>query len=192
MKRHVSNKILVCLILLICIGICMFVYYILHSNNLYYKKNNNKYNLTDFINNVNEEKICSYFKNREAILDENVISIGKNKKEIENGYYDIRFCFMQDGINIYLNKLIKDDISENTIQEEYLEEIVYFLMSALNEENLDMLKQSLYDEYSSLRKNKEFNEDNLDYKSLEMYSYAVKFNIENNMLKVEIKLGGDV
>jgi len=138
----------------------------------------------------NLNNIQSYFSNREILVikESNEILIGRNKKELQNEYYDIKFCVDSDELCIKINNLQKEDKEFKSISEEYINELKLFLQYLLNIKDEEKVINMLKDEYIKLRNNNECitPKNNLNGINIEMYN--VKFSIENNMLKLDISL----
>jgi hypothetical protein len=143
----------------------------------------------DYFKSFDENSFNIIFVKRYVKLsyEESTIDIGKNEKEVSNGYVDLKIVFHEDKFEVYINKLIKDDISDNYVSDDYLDELSYFFKVVLDlkEENIN-LKNNIKNEYINLR-NQQYVEEKLNYKTIEVNNYKVLFNIENNMLRLDIK-----
>lgn len=108
-----------------------------------------------------KEKILDVenFNDRETLTksEENKVKllIGNSKKELENNFYDIKIE-VDNGIDIYINKLWKTKLNSNFCEEEYVSEVVDLLNECFYL-NLDLayknkLKQSIMDNYIRIKK----------------------------------------
>ena len=175
-------------ILFIAFALLMCIIY-LFRNNLKDKTIEN--NFVDYYQSwENINNVDNYFSNRDSLIikEDNLILIGRSKKELENEYYDIKFNINIDNIIIIINNLQKEDIDFKSISDEYLIELKSFLSILLNDENIDELVKQIEEEYIKLRSNNECIEDEIDYKQISINQYIINFNIENNMLKLDIKM----
>ena len=168
-------------------------------NNLYFFENilKNEYEIMNI-----KEKLPDRF----ILFDkeEKIIQIGKNKKELENGYYDVNLIVKNNSVIIAINKLFKEfsdnniDIIEDQknininqkIDEEYFEKIMDIFIYVLNL-NLDIkekkyLKDVIKTNYLELRNVK--NIDNLNGfsidKKIENLNYKMDLKVEDNILNV--------
>lgn len=139
--------------------------------------------------NINENiDINNYILNRFIKQEEEIVIVGKNNKEIENGYIDIKIEYFSDKILTYFNKIYKEEKVEKIyVDENYLLEILNYINDkfSLNMSDRD-IKQILIltkDKYMDYRLN-EINE------FLEEYSFETKykfsFSIIDNMLMLKI------
>ena len=101
----------------------------------------------------NESFYVSYYRIKE-VLENNVsdrviltfndtIFVGNGKKELENGYYDLKICKDNKYLEIYINKLWKA-FDEKLYQEEYINQLVLSLLD-IYELNKNKYKNLLYD-----------------------------------------------
>lgn len=70
-----------------------------------------------------EESVLRNIDNRQFIKQDNCISIGYNKKELENGYYDIKINVDNNKVDIHINKLWKN-FNKLLYEKEYVIELV--------------------------------------------------------------------
>lgn len=125
---------------------------------------------------------------RIEIVSDRSLLIGKNIKELENGYFDVKIERNQDGFIIYINKLVKSDISDSFIDKDYLIEVNNIIYDITG---VDSLIELIKNKFLCLRENK-----NLDDASMaeisEKFSIKdnkVRFDCEDNMLVIKIKKG---
>lgn len=124
-------------------------------------------------------------KNRESLLKDNILYIGENKKQLENGYYDIKIVNEKNRVIVYLNKLWYAQIDNNYIQDEYLvnltRQIALGLSNVKNRSDLEyVLFKYIKDNYISSR-NKS-NVENVYYENL-----IVSLTEEDSMSKLVIE-----
>lgn len=141
-----------------------------------------------FFKNIND--IENYFPDRKLLIisESNTLLIGRNQKELENGYYDLKFDTYEDVVSITINNLQKEDIDFRSISDEYLNELKTFLAMLLNNKNIDELINMVKKEYIELRNNDECVDNKHGYKQMNIEQYVIDFNIEDNMLKINIKI----
>ena len=89
-------------------------------------------------------------KDRAKLTKGNVIYIGENNKELQNGFYDLKIVLNTNEIRVYLNKLWHKECNESYIEEQYLANICRELVNNLEFsknkelENKDDLEYVLY------------------------------------------------
>ena len=135
----------------------------------------------------NSIEIYNYIKDREFDILENVTTIGKNKKEISNGYYDIKIENKQNYINLYFNKLYKEEyVSKIYVDENYLYEVIEFIDVKYELNFEERIKQELVilikDKYLDYRNNNvaEKFEKNITQ------THKCEIVVDNNMLNVKL------
>ncbi len=156
-------------------------------------------NKSKYLNNINKEDLFESYKDYIANGEVGISSrkivkskekyevfIGKNQKEIENGYYDIYINLNENIANIYINKLFKD-YDGKIYDRNYLEEIINYIdyifnMNLLEKDKKDLIcKVEAY--YKKLRKIDEKIDYNLE-NNIYIHKFNVEFKIDNNMLKM--------
>lgn len=192
MKKPSSNKLLVIIFFLI-ILICIFILYIKfnHKNTTL----NSEFYPYIFLQKTDENAFKEYFQNRYVNVDfsDNTVIIGRTKKEIENGYFDIKINTNKDYLEIYINKLTKEEKVTEYIVDEYLDELYKYIKLLLNiEDNEQVIKKCIFEEFSNLRNNLEIIEENKKLKIINVENYNIEFSIEKNILKLKINTRGDV
>lgn len=137
----------------------------------------------------NINKNDKLINNRYVLLEENSISIGKNKKEIENGYLDIKLSIEKEFPKIQINKLFKEFNSENYDEEniyvdtEYVKDIVEFINLIYGFNMDELYKEDLLNiiltQYTNVRKNyiNNYNE----------YQYTTNINYGKNKIRCFIE-----
>ena len=194
MWKKISKIIAMFIVLLILIFIIVKLYgkYKLNDNFSNEEINNLEYNPRYVFSSLINNDLHLYFKDREILIDKlnYCIKIGKNKKELENGYLDINIVFNANSIDIYMNKLIKSDFSNEYICDEYLDELVKFILAMLKLESDENLKESIVYEYTNFRDKMYLNND-FEWEKYEKYIQISEYNVllcvEENMLKLDIK-----
>ena len=152
------------------------------------EENNLKLYPYQYVNNVDKDKLNKFFKNRVIYFSKkNIFLVGKSNKELQNGYYDIKFSVDEKNMLVYINKLQKSDNNFKDISEEYLTELKNCMKYFLNLEDVDILIDSAKIEYLNLRNNIECIEAKDNIKEINIGEYIVVFSIKNNMLELHIK-----
>jgi hypothetical protein len=131
-----------------------------------------------FNNNINKINI----ENRYVDINKNVISVGKNLKEIENGYYDFKIDIQKHKIIIYINKLFKQDVYMNMYDDKYIDTIVNYI-NVLFELKLD-IKEYIIKNYTLIREIKNLNKPK--HFIYDIKNSNVKIKIEKNILVIEV------
>lgn len=114
------------------------------------------------------------------------VFIGKNQKEIENGYYDIYISLNEDIANIYINKLFKDydgKIYDRNYLEEFINYMDYIFNMNLSENDKKDLIYKIENYYKKLRKIDEKIDYNLE-DNIYIYKFNIEFKVDDNMLKI--------
>lgn len=190
MKKLSKYKVLVICILSFILLICILIlkYKFNHKSSI---ENNTKFYPYIFFQDLDENTLNKSFQNRSVNLNkqEKEITIGRNKKEINNGYFDMKFIFNEDKLEIYINKLTKEEKTIDIISQEYLNELDIFVDTLLKSKyDQNIINKNIYEEFSKLRENMQVKEDTQNLKVIDVENYTIEFSIEKNMLKLEIKL----
>ena len=152
------------------------------------EENKLKFYPYQYVDNVDKDKLNKFFKNRVIYFSKkNIFLVGKSNKELQNGYYDIKFSVDEKNMLVYINKLQKSDNNFKDISEEYLTELKDCMKYFLNLEDVDILIDSAKIEYLNLRNNIECIEAKDNIKEINIGEYIVVFSIKNNMLELNIK-----
>lgn len=141
--------------------------------------------------------VAEVVKNRYIIdnRQEYGILIGKNKKELENGYFDIKFCIEENDLNIFVNKLFKDDFSiyyKNSLDNAYLSEFIDLIILltniSLDENSKNAFKSAIVESYINIRsvENVDKIEDKNIDKCISFKEFDIKIRNEDNMLKISL------
>ena len=109
-------------------------------------------------------------KDRYILIKNNIIYIGKNEKEVQNEFYDVKILYNSG--KIYINKLFKKDISSKLIDYNYLNEVLMYIKYIFQLENIEDIKKQITDTYLTLRNNV-----NIEYKNK---------NVVDNMVYIEV------
>ena len=138
------------------------------------------------LNNINKIQIDQIkIKNRTTIKIDNIIYVGENIKEIENGYYDLKIVNEENTVDIYLNKLWYKNFNESYIQDDYLVNICHEIVNNIkvnkNKEELEyLLYKYVKENYLSSRSNK-------PTQSLLLENLTLSLMLEDDIPKLEIK-----
>lgn len=191
MRKIIKYKYYFFLFLIIFILSCIFIL----KYSFDHKKIDNisiiNFNPYSFFQKIEENTTYNFFKDKVSYIkkEEKSILIGKNTKELSNGYFDIKFIFYDNSMNIYINKLTKDEISTEYISQEYIDELTEFLFLILNcDDTVNEIKNNIEKEYLKLRNNLECTNEITNLRIIDTDKYIVNFSIEKNMLKIEIKV----
>ena len=130
-------SVLFCILLFLCVIYFIYLNFNLEDKlelkKLYEKEKLNKDDIIqnyklNFSNKDFLPFVSEMIKQRYIVLDEKNfrLSIGKNKKELENGYYDIMFCIEDNTLEVYVNKLFKEEnfVKNSVLDNDYLNEII--------------------------------------------------------------------
>lgn len=135
-----------------------------------------------------EVAINESIKDRCNIYSDDCILVGENDKQLENGFYDIKFDLenikLEDNRNlvIHINKLWKN-FNDKLYEESYIDEVVTVIEKIFGkEENTNKLKENIKEEYI---KSKSL-EENLEKKSLKFNDIAVDLETTDKELIVTI------
>ncbi len=224
----IKNKVLevfgkekVKVIILLLVITCIIFIYFFHNCYVCYNKNiNNDGKLVKTITNsdktISIEYMSDVFKNitnRYLLQKENNIYIGKNEKEISNGFYDIEIELMEDNCasRIKIIKLYKEfnndfDVNQSTINgsenillydKDYVDEIVNCLSKIynLNLNEIAFLKEYIINDYDkyiiALKDDSSIREDifkkSNDGENVKLENVCISTIVENNLLYIDIK-----
>lgn len=135
-----------------------------------------------------EVAINESIKDRCNIYSDDCILVGENNKQLENGFYDIKFDLgnikLENNRNlvIHINKLWKN-FNDKLYEESYIDEVVTVIEKIFGkEENTNKLKENIKEEYI---KSKSL-EENLEKKSLKFNDIAVDLETTDKELIVTI------
>ncbi len=135
---------------------------------------------------TNKDEFTNYFKDRYVIINDECLSIGKSKNELDNGYYDIKLQVKENHIEIYVNKLFKDFDKSNICDENYVKELVEYI---INVTNLQIDKprfcQIIIESYDKIRDMDRSSLSNID-KLIEINDVYIKITEFENMLMIKL------
>ena len=167
-----------------------------YTKNIISKKQNEK---QEFFKNYlknNQLKIKELIQDRSLEIDDqkNIIMIGRNKKELENEYFDIKISLENNLAKISINKLFKDVMldKERKVDESYLNEVVNLINISfdlkLDSNNILLLKKYLKDNYINIRnvENVDNLKENYTTKQITILNYKIEFKLEDNILNFYI------
>lgn len=143
------------------------------------------------INNIDyfkKNKVASFnISDRYILENENEISIGKNKNELENGYYDIKIS-VDDCINIDINKLFKDFDNNVLYDELYVNEVIDYIDKSTNLNlNKYELKKEITSNYEIIR-DIDRNDGNEINKEILNNNIKITVYEQNNILKLKLEV----
>lgn len=112
-------------------------------------------------------------EDRSTLVKDGKIYVGNNVKELENEFYDIKIMNIEDGVEVYLNKLWYETYGDDYIQDEYLAKICRELsgkcsISNGTEEFEYLLYKYIKDNYLKARKEETIQEIKVDDLTLNM------------------------
>lgn len=143
---------------------------------------------TDFYK-QNYEDFDTVIKDRFVIKDENGLSIGKSKNELDNGYYDVKIAVKDQNIEIYLNKLFKDFNFNLIYDESYIDEIVKTIIKIFNLNiSNENIKKVIIDNYIVIRDTNRNNVESVD-KTILINEININISVYQNILVLKL---GDV
>lgn len=196
-KNNYYIILLIFFIVLVLISINIFKVNIKKTNNGTNEENN--FQPYKKLQMTSKEELEDIFINRYINIDynKNSITIGKNKKEVENEYYDIKTYFIENRLKIYINKLTKDEVECNKVDEIYIKELCNYIYNLLNINNNEIKKEYNLDtiiinEYNNLRNTKESKQNKDNINNIDINNYNISFSIYNNNLVLVISMRGDI
>ncbi len=205
MRKDVNKKVLYFIIGFICILIFVViaVFYIKYTNKYeVFNKDivcDNSTNLKhiiafkDYISTrINDIKCI--VSNREIYVCEEKLLIGKSRKELENGYFDVKITVLEKSAKVYINKLFKEFIKREDkifFEELYLDQLITIVDRVfdmnLNNDSKTKLFNICKSEYTNLRYRQNFdNLDNLTKNNVVLQGIKFVFSVYNNMILVSI------
>lgn len=176
MHRRIRNKIAI-LIGIVLISILLIVVLLICRNskkeaniNISNGQMKNEQNISiERIDSIVKENI----KDRSVFKEDNYILIGENIKQLENGFYDIKFELDNEMVIVYVNKLWKD-FNENLYEEKYIDEVITAFQKIFDvEDDLGKLREDLKEEYINTKNEKE----NVNGKTFELS--GIKVDLKN-------------
>lgn len=198
-------SVLFCILLFLCVIYFIYLNFNLEDKlelkKLYEKEKLNKDDIIqnyklNFSNKDFLPFVSEMIKQRYIVLDEKNfrLSIGKNKKELENGYYDIMFCIEDNTLEVYVNKLFKEEnfFKNSVLDNDYLNEFINLIESltkvTLNETEKDTFKNSISRNYLYIKDVESVDkvEEKISNECIYFSLFKVNLNNENNMLKISL------
>ncbi|MEG2459624.1 MAG: hypothetical protein RSB51_00795 [Clostridia bacterium] len=177
MKKHSKNNIIIAAVIIGVIIIILLV--ILTRNNVKYDNNQASYfDINTLITN-------RYIK---AENNYDLVIIGSNKNEVENGYYDVKIIKNKDNLKIYINKLWKDNINYTSfVDEEYIDQIFTFIEKVYKKPDIADLRTKIIikETYTAYQNNKKENKINENMQSIKKIK-NIKMDCEDGKFLIEI------
>lgn len=133
---------------------------------------------------INENLIFNdIIKKCVIILKDNTILIGRNKKEIDNFFVDIKIEVETTKLKIQINKLFKDIPDQSIYSEEYLIEILNYVEYVFKINfNIEDMKEEIKNIYLKVKDINIESVDNVE-SVCKNEDYSIKyFEIDNNLL----------
>jgi len=168
--------------LIIVVIVVLINIYIKNSNNIKekIKGNNNQGLKTSHQIDMSSIKI----ENRETLQEGQIILIGNNTKELENGFFDIHIntSKLPNEIIIYINKLWYKGFEEDYIDDLYLMQIIEYIARISNineiEQNKNKVFKYIKEEYKKTKS------ENKKFKTIKIKENVFKSVSEEGLLKV--------
>ena len=132
-----------------------------------------------------EESISKNITSRQILKKDNMVFVGYSKKEIENGYYDLKIALDEKSIIVYINKLWKE-FNESLYEKDYVNETVNSIFDVF-EINDKLQKESLANyiiqEYLI---SKGINKEEINKETLNINKIEVNSEIEKSQLVLTV------
>ncbi|MEG0073094.1 MAG: hypothetical protein RR922_01885 [Clostridia bacterium] len=177
MKKHLRNKIIIAAVI---IGVIIIILLVMLSRNSV-KYDNNQTSYFD-INTLITNRYIKAENNYDLVI------IGSNKNEVENGYYDVKIIKNKDNLKIYINKLWKDNINYTSfVDEEYIDQIFTFIEKVYKKPNIADFKTKtiIKETYTAYQNNKKENKINENMQSIKKIK-NIKMDCEDGKFLIEI------
>lgn len=176
------------IILLFLITVCYFVVSNKVDDNELKEIRGIEYNIDYFNNNIlyNIDKYNNYFSDRYVDIKNKQIYIGKSKNEIDNGYYDLNMKVNDKYVEVYINKLFKEDNVNIIFDENYVSEIVEYIINIFDFKiDKNEIASLIIENYENLRDIDRNNVDSVD-KSVEINDIKIHISTKDNMLVLNL------
>lgn len=155
-----QNKYILFIIILIII-LCMISFIIIG-----FYQSNKSANISNISIYRIENCVSKNITARQILHKDNSIFVGYSKKEIENGYYDLKIILEDENIKVYINKLWKE-FNELLYEKDYIHQVVNSILGIfeINEEtHRELLIEYITNGYlASKGVNKEFSSNEKKY-----------------------------
>lgn len=115
MYKKQNKYILVIIVLIVVLYIISFI-------KIVFNQNTNATSITNISIYRIEDSISKNITSRQILRKDNIVFVGYSKKEIENGYYDLKITLEDRGLKVYINKLWKE-FNESLYEEVYVDQI---------------------------------------------------------------------
>jgi len=179
MHRKRKQCILISVLTLLLLGMI----YLIGNSMIDSKKNENILDISLY---RIEEVIKRNITNREILkVDENIL-VGYNKKELENGYYDLKITMSEKTLSVHVNKAWKE-FNNKLYEEEYINQLVNSITNIFEIENNDAYNQIYEYIVHGYKVSKGLIDNSLNDKNkLKAEEAILKQKIENNELILSI------
>ncbi|MBR5227723.1 MAG: hypothetical protein IKV94_03705 [Clostridia bacterium] len=116
-----------------------------------------------FVTNINNEQeslgefriVRECLDERFCKCEEDVIIIGNNEKQIQNGFYDVKIAIKNQSLTVNLNKLWYKKFNENLYEIEYVDWLISYIEKSTNfkfsKEEKENLSQKIISKYTSVK-----------------------------------------
>lgn len=164
------------------------IYHISKKQNIEYIPKNIEASINYFNSYVlnHTDEFRNYFKDRYVTINNACISIGKNKNELDNGYYDINLKLKEKSIEIYVNKLFKEFDIDTICDEIYVNELIEYITKILNLKiDKKQFSQIIINNYEIIRDVDRNSVENVD-KALEINDISITITVYQNILVLKM------
>ena len=175
MRKKLSKKYRVCIISILLLLLVIGCISSCHRKNLVNNDNTLNISITR-ITQVLKENISE----REITLKSSEIFVGNTKKEIENGYYDIKIYKENDVLKIHINKLWKE-FNSNLYENKYVSELANSISKLVGISSYNDLEDYILEGYKKAKDLDENEAKNNEY-YLNQNNITIKRNIKDKEL----------
>lgn len=124
----------------------------------------------------------SCIDDRVCIEEQQIIKIGNNEKELQNGYYDLLLEENESGFEVYINKLWKKEYNETLSEMSYVDELTKFLLSRVSSDvSVSEFSSYIVEGYTLAKNGEEY------IKELNLGQEIIMFESKNYELVIEVK-----
>lgn len=124
----------------------------------------------------------SCIDDRVCIEEQEIIKIGNNEKELQNGYYDVLLEKNEFGFEVHVNKLWKTEFNETLLEMSYVDEVTRFLLSRVSSSvSVPEFSSYVVEGYTLAKNGEEY------IKELDLKQETIMFESKNYELVIEVK-----
>lgn len=126
--------------------------------------------------------VVSCIDDRVCIEEEQIIKIGNNEKELQNGYYDVLLEKNEFGFELHVNKLWKTEFNESLLELNYVDEVTRFLLSRVSSNAaVSEISNYIIEGYTLSKNGEKY------IKELNLEQETIIFESKNYELVIEVK-----